>query len=69
MLTGDDGAPDPDPVPQDNAIAAAQNTDDGSLALTGSNTVAVIGGGLVVALIGFVLYHATRRRRPRTHWR
>ena len=64
---GDDGAPDPDPVPQDNAIAAAQNSSD-KLALTGTSTVAVIGGGLVVALIGFVIYNATRRRRPRTHW-
>ena len=69
VTTGDDGAPDPDPVPQDNAIAAAQNSDDGNLALTGTSTVAVIGGGLVVLLIGFVIFSATRSRRPRTHWR
>jgi hypothetical protein len=68
LTYGDDGAPDPDPVPQDNAIAAAQNTDDGKLALTGTSTVAVIGGGLVALLIGFVVVSATRRRRPRTHW-
>ncbi len=69
LSAGDDGAPDPDPVPQDNAIAAAQTSDDGKLALTGTSTVAVIGGGLVVLLIGFVIYSATRSRRPRTHWR
>ncbi len=69
LSSGDDGAPDPDPAPQDNAIAAAQNTDDdGRLALTGANTVALVGGGLVALLIGFVIVSATRRRRPRTYW-
>jgi hypothetical protein len=29
----------------------------------------MIGGGLVVLLIGFVIYNATRSRRPRTYWR
>jgi hypothetical protein len=69
LSSGDDGAPDPDPIPQDNAIAASQNSGGGKLALTGTSTVAVIGGGLVVMLIGFVIFNATRRRRPRTHWR
>jgi hypothetical protein len=69
VLSSDDGAPDPDPVVQDNAIVASQNSDDGKLALTSSSTLAVVGGGAVVLLIGFVIFSATRRRRPRTHWR
>jgi hypothetical protein len=67
----DDGAPDPGQE-QDApaALAASDNSgDSGGLALTGANTIAVIGGAAVLLLIGFVVLATTRRRRPRTYWR
>jgi hypothetical protein len=62
----DDGAPDPDPGTNIEPVAA--KSDEGKLAFTGSSTAAMIGGGTVVLLIGFVILSATRRRRPRPHW-
>ena len=62
----DDGAPDPDPGADIEPVAA--KADDDKLAFTGTSTAAMIGGGTVVLLIGFVVLSATRRRRPRPHW-
>ncbi len=62
----DDGAPDPDPG--SNIEPAAAKADEDKLAFTGTSTAAMIGGGTVVLLIGFVILSATRRRRPRPHW-
>jgi hypothetical protein len=68
-LAGDDGAPDPDPPGAGIKPAAAQVPEEDKLAFTGNSTLAVIGGGVVIALIGFVILSATRRRRPRaTHY-
>jgi len=68
-LAGDDGAPDPETPGTGIKPAAAQTPDADKLALTGNSTLAVIAGGVVVALIGFVILSATRRRRPRaTHY-
>jgi hypothetical protein len=67
-LAQDDGAPDPDPPGTGIKPAAAQTPEADKLALTGNNKLAVIGGGVVIALIGFVVLSATRRRRPRAHY-
>jgi hypothetical protein len=68
-LAGDDGAPDPEAPGTGIKPAAAQAPEEDKLAFTGNSTLAVIGGGVVVALIGFVVLSATRRRRPRaTHY-
>lgn len=62
----DDGAPDPDPGSNIEPVAA-KSSDQGKLAFTGTSTAAMIGGGTVVLLIGFVILSATRRRRPHYH--
>jgi hypothetical protein len=62
----DNGAPDPDPGSNIEPVAA--KADEDKLAFTGTSTAAMIGGGTVVLLIGFVILSATRRRRPRPHW-
>jgi hypothetical protein len=68
-LAGDDGAPDPETPGTGIKPAAAQSPETDKLALTGNSTLAVIAGGVVVALIGFVILSASRRRRPRaTHY-
>ena len=46
--------------------AAAKQS--GPLALTGSNTVAFVGGGAILLLVGLVVMAMTRRRRPNSTW-
>jgi hypothetical protein len=67
----DDGAPDANqPAADVLAEPPAGSAKRGSkLALTGTNTIAVLGGGVLLLLIGLVVRSTTRRRRTRTGWR
>ncbi|GIM91654.1 hypothetical protein [Actinoplanes toevensis] len=50
------------------AAKTTQEQKSGVLALTGSNTVAFLGGAVVLMLIGLSVMALTRRRRPGTTW-
>ncbi|MDT4994836.1 MAG: hypothetical protein QOH97_4728 [Actinoplanes sp.] len=65
--SNDKGAPDADPSATTVADAHATAAKAGNkLALTGTNMLAVIGGGVVLILIGLVAIGASRRRRSRS---
>ncbi|MDX6302509.1 MAG: hypothetical protein QOF53_3723, partial [Nocardioidaceae bacterium] len=67
----DSGAPDANQdTGQVVAEPAADSTKSGSkLALTGYNSIAIVGGGVLLVLLGLVITSSTRRRRARTGWR
>ncbi|GIF18109.1 hypothetical protein BJ973_008926 [Actinoplanes tereljensis] len=50
------------------AAKTTQEQKSGVLALTGSNTVAFLGGAVVLMLVGLTVMALTRRRRPGTTW-
>jgi uncharacterized membrane protein len=70
--SGDDGEANSGtkaPVPAATVAEPAANTKQaGPLALTGTNTVVFIGGGVVLLLVGLSIMAMTRRRRPGTTW-
>ncbi|MFD0520838.1 hypothetical protein [Paractinoplanes durhamensis] len=59
-------------APTIDQVAAKTTQQDqksgGVLALTGTNTVAFLGGAVVMMLAGLSLMALTRRRRPGTPW-
>jgi LPXTG-motif cell wall-anchored protein len=63
----DDGAPDANQKDADVvAEPAAEPAKSGDkLALTGANSIAVMGGGVILVLLGFAALGITRRRRAR----
>jgi hypothetical protein len=66
-----DTAADPDQTAAGAKVdaAPAAGKKDSKLALTGTNTFKVIGGGVLLLVIGLVVLTVTRRRRPRnTGW-
>ncbi|MCU7728553.1 hypothetical protein ODJ79_32985 [Actinoplanes sp. KI2] len=69
--TNDDGVVNSGEKPPTKDQVAAQTTNEkssGVLALTGNNTVAFLGGAVVLMLAGLVVMAFTRRRRPGTPW-
>ena len=73
--TDEDAQPllDPNANPDPESDAAQQSdtqaTGDTGLALTGTNTVMAVGGGLVLLIIGLFILNSTTRRRRVRHWR
>jgi hypothetical protein len=67
---GDSGAPDPNQdTVQVAEPAAASAKSSSKLALTGYNSIALVGGGVLLVLLGLVIMSSTRRRRARAGWR
>jgi hypothetical protein len=66
----DSGAPDPNQDTTQVAEPVAAAAKSGSkLALTGYNSIALVGGGVLLVLLGLVTMSVTRRRRARAGWR
>ena len=70
--SNDDGVANSGEQPPTRDQVAAQTTNTqkstGVLALTGNNTVAFLGGAVVLMLAGLAVMALTRRRRPGTPW-
>ena len=69
--TYEDGQPNSGtkaPTVDQVAAKTTQEQDSGLLALTGNNTVAFLGGAVVLMLAGLTVMALTRRRRPGTPW-
>ncbi|MGX6608121.1 hypothetical protein ACWKSP_39275 [Micromonosporaceae bacterium Da 78-11] len=56
------------PTVQQQAAEPPTGESSGPLALTGTNTVAFVGGGAVLVLIGLIVMAFSRRRRPGSTW-
>jgi hypothetical protein len=64
----DSGQPAAQEQDQQTADAASPAASSKPLALTGTNTLVIIGGGAVLQIIGLLVFSTTRRRRPH-YWR
>jgi hypothetical protein len=62
--------PNANPDPESDAQQqSAQAAADNGLALTGTNTVMAVGGGLILLIVGLFILNSTTRRRRVRHWR
>jgi hypothetical protein len=66
--SADSAQPDGQEQDEQTTDAAKPAASNKPLALTGTNTLAIIGGGAILLIIGLFIVHTTRRRRFH-HWR